>query len=82
MIFGESWRCQALPCKRDATGALFGCLPGSRPACGARRRGSPPAGKPSSGTIREADTYYKMWCFSPNYREGMRGALRTACLPE
>jgi TolB-like protein/DNA-binding winged helix-turn-helix (wHTH) protein len=33
-------------------------------------------------TIREADSYYSMWCFSPFYREKMRGALRMAGLPE
>ena len=33
-------------------------------------------------TIREADSYYSMWCFSPSYREKMRGALRTAGLPQ
>jgi hypothetical protein len=33
-------------------------------------------------TIREADAYYGMWCFSPPYREKMRDALRTAGLPE
>jgi TolB-like protein len=32
-------------------------------------------------TIREADAYYKMWCFAPSYREKMRDALRTAGLP-
>jgi TolB-like protein/DNA-binding winged helix-turn-helix (wHTH) protein len=33
-------------------------------------------------TIREADAYYKMWCFAPSYREKMRDALRTAGLPQ
>lgn len=33
-------------------------------------------------TIREADAYYKMWCFAPSYREKMREALRVAKLPE
>jgi TolB-like protein/DNA-binding winged helix-turn-helix (wHTH) protein/tetratricopeptide (TPR) repeat protein len=33
-------------------------------------------------TIREADDYYRMWCFSPPYREKMRDVLRTAGLPE
>jgi TolB-like protein/DNA-binding winged helix-turn-helix (wHTH) protein len=33
-------------------------------------------------TVREADAYYKMWCFSPSYREKMREALRTAGLPQ
>jgi TolB-like protein len=33
-------------------------------------------------TVREADAYYKMWCFAPSYREKMRDALRTAGLPE
>ena len=32
-------------------------------------------------TICEADAYYKMWCFTPSYREKMAGALRTAGLP-
>ncbi|WP_213739628.1 winged helix-turn-helix domain-containing protein [Bradyrhizobium sp. dw_411] len=32
-------------------------------------------------TIREADAYYKMWCFAPSYREKMRDALQTAGLP-
>jgi len=32
-------------------------------------------------TIREADAYYKMWCFEPRYREKMRDALRVAGLP-
>jgi TolB-like protein/DNA-binding winged helix-turn-helix (wHTH) protein len=33
-------------------------------------------------TVSEADAYYRMWCFSSSYREKMRGALRTAGLPE
>jgi TolB-like protein/DNA-binding winged helix-turn-helix (wHTH) protein len=33
-------------------------------------------------TIREADAYYKMWCFAPSYREKMRDALRAAGLPQ
>jgi TolB-like protein len=33
-------------------------------------------------TIREADAYYKMWCFAPSYREKMCDALRIAGLPE
>jgi tetratricopeptide (TPR) repeat protein len=33
-------------------------------------------------TVREADAYYKMWCFSPDYREKMREALRMAGLPQ
>mgnify|MGYP000600222357 CR=1 FL=1 len=33
-------------------------------------------------TIREADAYYKMWCFAPSYREKMCEALRMAALPE
>ena len=33
-------------------------------------------------TIREADTYYKMWCFAPSYREKIRDALRIAGLPQ
>jgi TolB-like protein/DNA-binding winged helix-turn-helix (wHTH) protein len=33
-------------------------------------------------TIREADAYYGMWCFPPSYRDKMRGALRTAGLPQ
>jgi TolB-like protein len=33
-------------------------------------------------TVRDADAYYSMWCFSPPYREKMRDALRTAGLPE
>jgi hypothetical protein len=32
-------------------------------------------------TIREADTYYKMWCFEPSFREKMRQALQVAGLP-
>ena len=32
-------------------------------------------------TIREADAYYKMWCFGPSYRDKMRDALRTSGLP-
>lgn len=31
-------------------------------------------------TIREADAYYKMWCFAPSYREKMCDALRIAGL--
>lgn len=33
-------------------------------------------------TIREAEAYYKMWCFAPSYREKMCEGLRTARLPE
>ena len=33
-------------------------------------------------TIREADSYYKMWCFASSYRDKMRDALRIAALPE
>jgi TolB-like protein len=33
-------------------------------------------------TIREADAYYRMWCFAPSYREKMREALRMAGLPQ
>jgi TolB-like protein/DNA-binding winged helix-turn-helix (wHTH) protein len=33
-------------------------------------------------TVREADAYYKTWCFAPPFREKMRQALRTAGLPE
>jgi TolB-like protein/DNA-binding winged helix-turn-helix (wHTH) protein len=33
-------------------------------------------------TIREADTYYRMWCFEPPYRTKMQDALRMAGLPE
>jgi TolB-like protein/DNA-binding winged helix-turn-helix (wHTH) protein len=33
-------------------------------------------------TIREADAYYSMWCFTPSYREKMRDALRVAGLPQ
>jgi TolB-like protein len=32
-------------------------------------------------TVREADAYYKMWCFAPSYREKMCNALRIAGLP-
>jgi TolB-like protein len=32
-------------------------------------------------SIREADAYYKMWCFAPSYREKMREALLIAGLP-
>ncbi len=32
-------------------------------------------------TVREADAYYKMWCFAPPYREKMREALLLAGLP-
>jgi tetratricopeptide (TPR) repeat protein len=32
-------------------------------------------------TIREADAYYKMWCFAPCYRDKMCDALRMAGLP-
>ena len=32
-------------------------------------------------TVREADAYYKMWCFAPSYRGKMCEALRTAGLP-
>jgi TolB-like protein/DNA-binding winged helix-turn-helix (wHTH) protein len=32
-------------------------------------------------TVREADAYYKMWCFAPSYREKMCDALRIAGLP-
>jgi len=32
-------------------------------------------------TLREADAYYKMWCFAPSYREKMCDALRRAGLP-
>lgn len=31
-------------------------------------------------TLREADAYYKMWCFAPSYREKMCDALRRAGL--
>lgn len=31
-------------------------------------------------TIREADAYYSMWCFSPSYRQKMQRALRSAGL--
>ena len=33
-------------------------------------------------TIRDADGYYRMWCFDAAYREKMTGALRKAGLPE
>ena len=33
-------------------------------------------------TIREADAFYKMFCFEPSFRENMAGALRKAGLPE
>jgi tetratricopeptide (TPR) repeat protein len=33
-------------------------------------------------TVREADSYYAMWCFPPSYREKMREALQTAGLPQ
>jgi tetratricopeptide (TPR) repeat protein len=33
-------------------------------------------------TIREADAYYKAWCFAPPFREKMQQALRAAGLPE
>lgn len=33
-------------------------------------------------TIREADSFYRMYCFSPEYIEKMNGALRQAGLPE
>ena len=33
-------------------------------------------------TIREADAFYRMYCFSPEYIEKMNGALRQAGLPE
>jgi TolB-like protein len=32
-------------------------------------------------TVREADIYYKMWCFAPSYREKMCEALKVAGLP-
>jgi TolB-like protein len=32
-------------------------------------------------SIREADAYYKMWCFAPSYREKMCEALVVAGLP-
>lgn len=32
-------------------------------------------------TVREADAYYKMWCFAPSYREKMCDALQIAGLP-
>jgi TolB-like protein len=33
-------------------------------------------------TVREADAYYKMWCFAPSYRERMCDALRSAGLTD
>ena len=33
-------------------------------------------------TVREADAYYKMWCFAPSYREKMCDALQIAGLPD
>jgi TolB-like protein/DNA-binding winged helix-turn-helix (wHTH) protein len=33
-------------------------------------------------TIREADAYYRMWCFPPSYRDKMREALGMAGLPQ
>ena len=33
-------------------------------------------------TIREADAFYRMYCFSPEYIEKMNDALRQAGLPE
>jgi len=33
-------------------------------------------------TIRDADAFYRMWCFDAAYREKMAGALRKAGLPE
>jgi TolB-like protein len=33
-------------------------------------------------TIREADAFYRMYCFQPDYIERMNGALRQAGLPE
>jgi len=33
-------------------------------------------------TIREADAYYRMWCFAPSYRERMCDALRIAGLAD
>ncbi|MET4234120.1 hypothetical protein ABIA85_007422, partial [Bradyrhizobium sp. LA6.10] len=33
-------------------------------------------------TIREADSYYRMFCFQPEYIEKMNSALRQAGLPE
>ena len=33
-------------------------------------------------TVREADDYYRMWCFPPSYREKMREALHRAELPD
>jgi len=32
-------------------------------------------------TVREADAYYRMWCFAPSYREKMCDALRIGGLP-
>ena len=33
-------------------------------------------------SVREADRYYKMWCFDADYREKMAKALRMAGLRE
>lgn len=33
-------------------------------------------------TIREADAYYRMWCFEPAFRDKMREALKQAGLPQ
>jgi len=33
-------------------------------------------------TVREADAYYKMWCFAPSYRAKMCDALRIAGLSD
>lgn len=33
-------------------------------------------------TVKEADAYYKMWCFAPPYRKKVCDALRIAGLPE
>ena len=33
-------------------------------------------------TVREADAYYRTWCFAPPFREKMQQALRAAGLPE
>ena len=33
-------------------------------------------------TVREADAYYKTWCFGPPFREKMRQALHAAGMPE
>jgi hypothetical protein len=33
-------------------------------------------------TIREADAFYRMYCFTPEYIEKMNDALRQAGLPE